>query len=207
MRFPSETNWRLAAALLLTLFAAATTTAQTSAELRAKYGEPEKVQVKDGRVEVERYMVRPHIAVEIIYTKDGKPCEVVILPVPATPPVDDGGRPQLIPEGRLMPTDVVIALINELAPVEQRGEKITESTLNGGDDKMLLHHPGCQGIYTALYEHVTISCHTWCWGGTFSVVIHWGERTCRGQRMTVKKKGKTTDIASPSGRLMIKKQR
>lgn len=205
MRFQSSVQWRLAAALLLTFLAAISAYAQTSVELREKYGEPKVIRLKNGRPEVEQYIVRPNIALKVTYTKSGQVCEMLIAPVTSTP---SGGvsRTTYAPDGDLMPTDVAISIINEVAPVEKRGNKISEGTMNGGDDAMKLHHPGCMGIYWAFYQNVTISANTWCWGGTFSAVVHWGESKCSGQSLTVKQKKRSVNVVSPGSRLTVEKK-
>jgi hypothetical protein len=155
--------------LVIMLVATVSAYAQTSSELRKKYGEPEILKLKDGEPEVERYNVRPYmyIRLTVTYAKNGQPSELLIEPVP-TPPPHSG-------HGDLMSTKVVINLINELVPVASRGEFIGIGSMNGGDPEMKLDHPGCWGQYFALYKHLIISCSTWCWGGTFSARIRWEE--------------------------------
>ena len=141
--------------------------AQTPSELRKKYGEPEILKLKDGEPEVERYNVSPSIRLTVTYAKKGQPFELLIEPVPSPTP-----NPS---HGDLMPTKTVINLINELAPVALRGESRNRVSINGGDPEMKLDHPGCWGMYIAIYQHVDISCSTWCQGGTFSARIRWEE--------------------------------
>jgi hypothetical protein len=164
---------------------AAITSAQTAGELRAKYGVPQTSQLKNGRPTVERFLVRPKILMTMRHTKQGLPCEAVLEPVPSSTP--KLGRGEHAPEGDYMSTAEVIKLINELVPIEKRGKKINERSMNGGDPEMKLHHPGCSGVYFAYFENVSFTCSTWCWGGTFSVTIHWGKASCRGQSIKVKK--------------------
>lgn len=159
---------------------------QTSSELRVKYGEPQMTELKNNRPAVERFLVRPNILITIRYTKLGEPCEAVLAPVPNSTPKT--GRPENAPEGDYMSTAEVIKLINELVPVETRGKKMTEISMNGGDPQMKLHHPGCSGAYDVSFENATVTCSTWCWGGTFSATIHWGKTSCRGQTVKIKKK-------------------
>ena len=154
-------------------------------EPRARYGRPQMRQVANHRPVIERYLVRPNILMTIRYTAQGLPCEAVLEPVPGSTPKK--GRGEHAPEGDYMLTAEVIKLINELVPIEKRGKKINEMSLNGGDREMKLHHPGCAGGYLAFYERVSITCYTWCWGGTFSVTLHWGKTICPGQTITSKK--------------------
>jgi hypothetical protein len=181
-----QTLSQTALTIVIVCSAAISASAQTPAELRARYGEPQMSEIKDNRPDVERYLVRPNILMTIRYTKQGKPCEAVIEPVPSSTPKE--GRGEHAPEGDYMSTAEVIKLINELVPIEQRGKKIGEGSMNGGDPQMKLHHPGCWGAYFANYGNVTITCSTWCWGGTFSATIHWGRASCQGQSITFKKK-------------------
>jgi hypothetical protein len=172
--------------LLLILIVVSSTiavSAQTREELRARYGEPQRSRSNESRQTVERYLVRPSILLTIWYTKEGRPCEAVLKPVPSSTPKE--GRGEHAPEGDYMSTAEVIKLLNELVAVEQRGKKTGEGSVNGGDPQMKLHHPGCWGQYFAIYENVTISCSTWCWGGTFSATIQWNKESCsaRGIRL------------------------
>jgi hypothetical protein len=182
----SQTVWRLVVSLFISSLAAISASAQTPMELRARYGEPQMRQLKNNHLVVERYLVRPNILMTIKYTKQGRACEALIEPVPLSTPAT--GRGEHAPEGDYMSTAEVIKIIDELVPVEQRGKKVGEGSMNGGDPEMRLHHPGCWGAYFADYENVTITCSTWCWGGTFSATIHWGKTICRGQSITIKDK-------------------
>jgi hypothetical protein len=177
---------RLALIVVVGCFAAIALSAQTPAELRAKYGVPQTSQLQNNHPAVERYLVRPNILMTIRYTRQGLPCEAVLEPVPSSTPKE--GRGEHAHEGDYMSTAEVIKLINELVPIEKRGKKINEGSMNGGDPEMKLHHPGCWGAYFAYYENVSFTSSTWCWGGTFSVTIHWGEASCRGQTIKFKKK-------------------
>ena len=159
---------------------------QTSTELRARYGAPQMTELKSNRPVVERFLVRPNILMTIRYTSRGDPCEAILEPVPNSTPKT--GRLEHAPEGDYMTTAEVIKLINELVPIEKRGKKINEGSMNGGDPEMKLHHPGCSGAYFAFFENASVTSSTWCWGGTFSATIHWGKTSCRGQ--TVKSKTK-----------------
>lgn len=181
----SHTASRPALIALLVCLAAITASAQTPAELRARYGEPQWSQLRNNRPEVERYLVRPNILMTIRYTEKGQPCEALLEPVPSSTPKE--GRGEHAPEGDYMSTAEVIKLINELVPIEKRGKKIGEGSVNGGDPEMKLHHPGCAGVYFAYYENATVSSSTWCWGGTFSATIHWGKANCRGKSIKIKK--------------------
>lgn len=169
----------LLAAALMALATTLVTHAQTSAQLRAKYGEPLMTEVRDGRSGVERFLVRRGIQMTIRYTELGDPCEALIEPVPNSTPKNP--RPEHSPGRDYMSTAEVIAVINEVLPVEKRGEKRNEFFVNGGDRAMRLHHRGCSGLYGAEYERASVTAASWCWGGTFSATIHWTGRACPGK--------------------------
>ena len=158
--------------------------AQSSAELRVRYGEPLFAEVKDNRAAVERFLVRPNIIMTIRYTDRGEPYEALLEPVPNSTPKT--GRPEHAPEGDYMSTVEVIELINELVPIEKRGKKINEFLVNGGDREMKLHHLGCTGYLVVTFENVSVRAASWCWGGTFSATIHWGKTNSPGQIMKFK---------------------
>ena len=158
--------------------------AQTSSQLQAKYGEPQMTELRDNHPAVERFLVRPNIQMTIRYTSAGEPCEAVLEPVPNSTPKT--GRAEHAPEGDLMFTSEVIKVIDELLPPGKRGKTIQEGRFNGGDPQMKLHHLGCAGGYFVSFEHAMVTATTWCWGGTFSVTIHWGKTSCRGQTMKPK---------------------
>ena len=153
--------------LVIMLLATVYVSAQTPSELRKKYGEPLILKMKDKEPEVERYNVSPSIRLTVTYAKKGQPYELLIEPVPS--PAPDPSH------GDLMPTETVINLINELAPVSLCGKQLSVGKFNAGDPEMKLDHLGCAGAYYVIYEHVDISCWTWCWGGTFSAHIRWQE--------------------------------
>lgn len=191
----SKPIWPLAVAALFAVLCNSAA-AQTSAALRAKYGEPQMIQIKDNRLEAERYLVRPNISMTVRYTKQGQACEADLEPMP-------GSRPKLenddnAPADDYMLTAEVIAVFNELAPIEQRGRKTGEGSMNGGDPKMVLHHPGCIGQYLTFYENVAFGSTSWCGGGTFSATIHFGQTSCKGQSFKMKKR-KPLHESVPSG--------
>ena len=171
MELLPRTAGRLATILFVVSSAITSAGAQTAAELRAKYGEPQMRRLKDNRPEIERYLVRPNITATVRYNERGEPRELLIEPVPGSTP--KAGRVEHAPDGDYMSTPEVIEVINEVVPVGRRGKLIMAGTWNAGDPKMRLHHSGCTGIYSAIYERVTIGSVSWCWGGTFSATIRW----------------------------------
>jgi hypothetical protein len=147
--------------------------AQTSAELRERYGTPQKVKFENGEAVLERFLVRPEILMTIKYAAGGAPREAVFEPVPSS--TSKASRPPQAPDGDYMSTAEVIKVINELLSEKTRGKKLGEAIVNGGDREMRLHHPGCNGVYMVYFEHANVSASTSCWGGTFSATIRWGE--------------------------------
>ena len=176
MKIRAHKVLRLALMLLLVALASSSASAQTSDELRKKYGEPEILRLKGEMAEVERYVVRPDIWMTVTYTEGGQPCELFIEPAPTAPTQSNLSQV-------LMPTEVVTKLINELVPIEQRGKSVSVFYVNGGDKQLRLHHPGCTGYYFARYKNVGIYITSWCEGGTFSATIHWEGTKCEGLRI------------------------
>jgi len=168
------------ATLLVVLAATLAGQAQSSAQLHAKYGEPQMKELKNNRVVVERFFVRPNIQMTIRYTDLGEPCEAIFEPVPDSTPKT--GRPEHAPDRNYMSTAELITVINEILPIESRGKKGNEFFVNGGDPAMKLHHPGCTGYYAVDFENASLSAASWCWGGTFSATIHWRKRSCHDKR-------------------------
>jgi hypothetical protein len=104
-------------------------TPQTSQELRQRYGNPD----------AERYVVRPGIVMTVAFAKDGQPCEMVIEPWHSVVPNDTSPK--------LMPSDKVTEIIDEVLPLTQRGKLLRDISFTGG----------CNLIRTADYETVTIT--------------------------------------------------
>jgi hypothetical protein len=171
-------------AIMVLLGAIDVVSGQTSAQLRAKYGAPQMIELKENLPVVERFLVRPNIQMTIRYTTNGEPCEAVLEPVPNSTPKT--GRPEYALKGDYMSTAEVKKLIDEILPIEKRGKKLSEGKFNGGDPEMTLHHPGCTGLYHVSFEHARIHAVSWCRGGTTSATIHWGKTSCPGQTIVFK---------------------
>jgi|GEM_PF-2005262 hypothetical protein len=182
---------RITFSLVVVLTITVLASGQTSAELRAKYGKPQTIELANDRVAVERFLVRPAIQLTIRYTREGEPCEAVLEPVPNSTPKT--GRPEHALAGDFMVTAEAIKVINEVLPPDKRGKKINEGVVNGGDPQMKLHHLGCTGLYFVSFDHATLDAASWCWGGTIRVTIHWGQTTCPGQIIKPK-----TNSATPN---------
>jgi hypothetical protein len=163
--------------LLLVLFScsAGVVEGQTSSQLRARYGEPQMVEIENDRPVVERFLVRPDIQMTIRYTDSGEPCEALLEPVPKP----KTHRQEHTPDRDYMSTTAVIELINEVLPDAKRGKRLNSGQFNGGDPKMKLHHLGCTGLYYVNFENARISAVSWCLGGTSSATIQWSQKQCR----------------------------
>jgi hypothetical protein len=170
--------------LFMVLSTAIVASGQTSSELRAKYGAPQRLELENDRPAVERFLVRPAIQMTIRYTSAGEPCEAVLEPAPNSTPKPAGAEPST--EVDLMVTSEVIRVIDELLPPEKRGKKIGEGKFNAGDPKMKLHHLGCTGMYFVSFENAMVDVSSSCRGGTYRATIHWGKTLCSGQ--TIKPK-------------------
>ncbi len=168
---------RTALSCLVVLIPAVIGSAQTSADLRARYGAPQKAELENNRVVEELFLVRPAIQMTIRYTSEGEPCEAVLEPVANS--TAKTGRAEHAPEGDFMVTAEVIKIIDELLPPDKRGKKLNEVMVDGGDPQMKLNHFGCPGVYFVSFEQATVNASSWCWGGTFRATIHWGKRSCR----------------------------
>jgi hypothetical protein len=100
--------------------------AQTSDELRARYGEPDR----------ERFTVRPGITVEVEYGADHLVCRMLI-----------GSPEQLLRENNsFVSSDVVTEILEELVPLTSRGNEINS----------MLHQFGCGKVRFTDYVNVAI---------------------------------------------------
>ena len=104
-------------------------TPQTSQELRQRYGNPD----------AERYVVRPGIVMTVAFAKDGQPCEMIIEPLHSRVSNDTSLK--------LMPSDKVTEILDEVLPLTQRGKLLRDISFTSG----------CNLIHTADYETVTIT--------------------------------------------------
>jgi hypothetical protein len=90
---------------LVLLLTAGAVVAQTSAELKSKYGPP-----------VEAFVIRPGLLMAARYARDGRVCEMYVIEA-RTPGSHIGRRTPLTPE-------TAPALIEELVPETERGGKL-----------------------------------------------------------------------------------
>jgi hypothetical protein len=127
--------------------------AQTSTELRERYGEPQS----------ETYQVRPQIVLSVFYTESGQLCRMEISP-----------RHQKVRLGlaaEVMSSDEVSHIIDELVPIAQRGRSIRKVTDTSGCNEYLITE----------YEKVIVSLSNRCQAqgaGTYSATIEWKEAKC-----------------------------
>ncbi len=163
MRTQAIINDRLVTALLLMLVVAAPCLAQTSTELRRKYGEPETLSQKSSRILVERYMVRPGIMMTVKFGDGGRACELRIEP--------RRSQTQNARRVEIMEAAAAQQIIEDLAPASERGRLINTSDAQFS----------CASIIFQQYERVMIAVTTRCaaqGGGTYSIKIRWKDRAC-----------------------------
>ncbi len=156
---------RLLKALLVMLLTAAPCLAQTSTELRRKYGEPEKLSPKSSQILVERYLVRGSINMTVKFGggSNGRACELRIEPRRTR--TQDGKRVEAMAEF------AAEQVLEELAPMKERGRLIKTSNAEFG----------CSSVVFGDYERVMIAVTKRCaaqGGGTYSVKIRWKDSVC-----------------------------
>jgi len=155
---------RLLKALLVMLLIAAPSLAQTAAELRQKYGEPEILSRKSSQILIERYMVRGSITMTVKFGgRSGRACELRIEPRRTR--IQNSKRVDVMSEFEAE------QVIKELAPMEERGRLIKSSNAEFG----------CSTVDFGDYERVMIAVTRRCaaqGGGTYSVKIRWKDTVC-----------------------------
>lgn len=147
-------NWKILFMLSAVFLIVVPSAAQTSNELQQRYGTPD---------EEGRFIVRSNILASVTFTRDGRARRIVVEPQDAQ--ALNGSSLQLIG------AETVAEVIDELAPVNQRGEHVNSIIFNAG----------CTSIRTEVYEQVNISRVITCalGGGVTSVEINW--RALRGR--------------------------
>jgi hypothetical protein len=100
--------------------------AQSSDDFHYRYGEPD----------LERFQVRPGIELTVEYGSDHLACKVTIEP-----------SPNQVGQSRLINSDVVSAIMEEVAPVARRGAVLTRSSFQAS----------CGTGYQTEYENVSIA--------------------------------------------------
>jgi hypothetical protein len=99
------------------LLAAYLANPQSSSELRSRYGEPD----------IERFIVRPGIALTVEYGSDGLACEMLIEP---PLPLFHGDEQTLY-----MSSDAVTSVLDDVVPVGMRGQEIGNSISEMGRNR------------------------------------------------------------------------
>jgi hypothetical protein len=131
--------------------AALTEQAQSSNELRAKYGSA-----------MEAYEIRPHILMTVKYTEDAQVNEYVIEGRHTS---KDGVRGD-----SLMSQETARQIIDEVVPMSQRGRYISS----------LQFTSGCNGLRNEVYEWVEIQtshiCESSNGNSVASIIIRWKNR-------------------------------
>jgi len=149
---------RLILSISLTLFALVIVVigmAQTRDEFKQKYGSPDAKG---------RYIVRPDVGLSVEYKEDRNLSEMVIKPLDSE--TTNLSNPEKKSSKKVMPSDEAEEVLNEVVPVEKRGNK--------GFVGNFLH--GCISNNYTEYEQVTIDVVKRCekqGGGTHSISIHW----------------------------------
>jgi hypothetical protein len=90
---------------------------QSSSELRSRYGEPD----------IERFIVRPGIALTAEYGSDGLACEMLIEP---PLPLSHGDEQTLY-----MSSDAVTVVLDDVVPASMRGQEIGHYTSEMGRNR------------------------------------------------------------------------
>jgi len=104
--------------------------AQSSQDLRNRYGEPE----------MERFAVQPGISLAVEYGSDHLVCQALIQP-PQT--LIHGEEPSQL---RLMSSEAVTDILQDIAPMSERGKEVLTTTTSG-----------CNRFQVFEYEKVTIT--------------------------------------------------
>ena len=140
---------------LATLVCVVTNAAQTVNELRQKYGPPD---------EKGFYMVRPKIAMSVLFAKDGQACKVLIKPLSQIAQKDS------LP--LLLESEDVSKIIDEIAPISLRGRRGRSISLSAG----------CTSVLGTDYENIrirrTVVCKSDGSRGESSIEIVWKKRGC-----------------------------
>jgi hypothetical protein len=100
--------------------------AQSSDDFHRRYGEPD----------LERFQVRPSIELTVEYGSDHLACKVTIEP-----------SPNKVGQTRLINSDVVSEILEQVAPVDTRGAVLTRSSFQNS----------CGTGYQTEYENVSIA--------------------------------------------------
>ena len=129
---------------------------QSGSELRSKYGTPS-----------EAYEVRPNVLMTVVFGADGQACEMVIEARHTSKAGVNGNS--------LIPLPIAEEVLNEVAPIEQRGKGGRAITFSGG----------CSSITSYEYENVTIYRSEQCLQGggkaVLAITVKWKHRQCHSK--------------------------
>lgn len=110
-------------ACCLFLVTAGSAVAQTSAELRARYGTPEsELRSSNGVLASENFALRPTVSLTAQYGSDGRACQLQVVPML------DFDRPGL---SLSMTNETASEVLQELAPRQTRGKEFGEGEKDG----------------------------------------------------------------------------
>jgi hypothetical protein len=139
------------------LLAGSSAFAQSSSDLRARYGAPS-----------EAYEVRPHILMTVLFGADGQACEMEIEP-------HHTSKMGFYGSDSLMSLSTAEDVLSEVVPVENRG--------NGG--RAITFSGGCSSVTSYDYENVTIYLSELCQPGGGKAIeaikIEWKHRKCESK--------------------------
>jgi hypothetical protein len=145
-----------ATAVFVVLLVSAAAYAQSSSDLRSKYGTPS-----------EAYEVRPNVLMTVVFGADDQACEMVIEARHTSKAGVDGNS--------LIPLPIAEAVLSEVASMDKRGKGGRAITFSGG----------CSSITSEEYENVSIYRAEQCLqgGGKAVVSIHikWKHRQCESK--------------------------
>ena len=133
---------------------------QTNGDFLQRYQSPKKG----------TYVVRPNIIMSVKFGDDSSAkdvCRAVIEPETTASSNEVGSE--------IFPSELALEIIDEVAPITQRGKLINSVSFNGG----------CTGMKADLYEEVTINHVTRCdaaGGGTYRATIKWKTNWCEDKK-------------------------
>lgn len=115
--------------LLFLVLPAVVATAQSTSELKARYGDPD----------VERFLVRPGVTLMVRYADDRSACEMLIAPMRSIIPRNEAAT--------YMRLEVMTGIIDEVLPEANRGKLL----------RSFVTKSGCNEIEVKEYENITIT--------------------------------------------------
>jgi len=151
-------TFKIASAGFIILLAGAVAFAQSSSDLRNKYGKPS-----------EAYEVRPNVLMTVVFGADGQACDMVIE---ARHESKDG-----VNGNSLIPLSIAEEVLSEVVPMEKRGKGGRSITFSGG----------CSSMTSYEYENVSIYIAEQCLEGggkaVVSIVVKWKHRQCQRKEL------------------------